>query len=90
MPPPQRDPSKLGNVVKDQGKFRAAIFARGLGRLANIRGPRRGEDKKRAFEDLLAIRDAATDETARMGTLLAMKRAADQLKEVDTPGAVNL
>ena len=72
MPPLQRDPPMLGDVVKDQGQFRAAIFARGLGRLANIRGPRRGSDKKRALEDLLTIRDAATEESTRMGALLAI------------------
>ena len=87
MPPPHHDPSNLGDVVKDQGKFRDAIFARGLGRLANIRGPRRGSDKKRALEDLLTIRDAATEETTRMGALLAMKRAADRLKEGNAAAA---
>ena len=81
MPPPLRDASKLGAVVNDTGQYRAEIFARGLGRLAHIRGPRRGSDKKRAFEDLLTIRDAATEESTRMGALLAMKRAADRLKE---------
>jgi hypothetical protein len=52
-------------------------------------GPRRGDDKKRAFEDLVAIRDAATEETTRMGALQAMKRAADRLKggnEADAGG----
>ena len=81
MPPPLRDASKLGAVVNRHGQYRAEIFARGLGRLAHIEGPRRGSDKKRAFEDLLTIRDAATEESTRMGALLAMKRAADRLKE---------
>ena len=81
MPPPPRYPSKLGDVVNYNGEHRAEIFARGLGSLARIRGPRRGSDKKRAFEDLLTIRDAATEESTRMGALLAMKRAADRLKE---------
>ena len=75
------DPSKLGAVVDRQGHYRAEIFARGPGSLAHIQGPRRGGDKKRAFEDLLAIRDAAAEETTRLGALQAMKRAADRLKE---------
>ena len=57
------------------------------GSLARIRGPRRGSDKKRAFEDLFTIRDAATEETTRMGALLAMKRAADRLKEGNAAAA---
>ena len=72
---------KLGDVVNEQGRYRAVLYARALGSAAHIRGPGRGGDKKRAFEDLLAIRDAAADETTRMGALQAMKRAADRLKE---------
>ena len=83
MPPPPRDPSKLGDVVNYNGEYRAEIYARGLGSLARIRGPRRGSDKKRAFEDLLTIRDAATEESTRMCALLAMMRAADRLNEGD-------
>ena len=85
MPPPPRGPSKLGDVVNYNGEYRAEIFARGLGSLARIRGPRRGSDKKRAFEDLRTIRDAATEESTRMGALMAMRRAADRLKECSEP-----
>ena len=87
MPPPPRDPSKLGDVVNYNGEYRAEIFARGLGSLARIRGPRRGSDKKRAFEDLLTIRDAATEESTRMGALLAMRRAACRLTEANETAA---
>ena len=78
-----RDPSKLGDVADHQGQYHAQLYARALGSAANIRGPPRRRDKKRAFEDLLAIRDAAADETTRMGALLAMKRTADRLKEAN-------
>jgi len=87
MPPPPRDPSKLGDVVNYNGEYRAEIYARGLGSLARIRGPRRGSDKKRAFEDLLTIRDAAKEESTRMCALLAMMRTADRLKEGDETAA---
>ena len=83
MPPPLRDPSEFGDVVNNQGRSRAEIFAWALGSLAHIRGPHRGGDKKRAFEDLLAIRDAAAEETTKMGALQAMKRTADRLKEAN-------
>ena len=69
MPPPPRDPSKLGDVVYHNGEYRAEIFARGLGSLARIRCPRRGSVKKRALEDLLTIRDAAKEESTRMCAL---------------------
>ena len=58
MPPPPRNPSELGNVVNYQGQYRAEIY---LGSGKHIQGPRRGDGKKRAFEDLLAIRAAAAD-----------------------------
>ena len=57
MPPHLRDPFKLGAVVNYDGQYRAEIFARGLGNLAHIQGPRRGDDEKREFKDLIAIRD---------------------------------
>ena len=81
MPPPPRNPSELGNVVNYQGEYCAEIFARVLGSLKHFRGPRRGDDKKRAFKDLLAIQAVAADHTTRMGAIQAMKREADRLKE---------
>jgi hypothetical protein len=77
MPPPLRDPSQLGVVVNYQGQYRAEIYLKGS---THIRGPRRGDSKKRAFEDLLAIRAAASGETTRMGAIQAMRREADRLK----------
>ena len=78
MPPPPRNPSELGNVVNYQGQHRAEIH---LGGGKHIRGPRRGDSKNRAFEDLLAIRAAAAEHTTRMGALQSMKLEADRLKE---------
>ena len=81
MPPPVRDPSDLGNVVNNQGDYRAELFIRELGSAKQIRGPRRGQDKKRAFEDLVAIRNAAVDQPTRLAALQAMSRMAAQLRE---------
>ena len=78
MPRQPRAFSELGSVVHCQGQHRAQIH---FGSDGYIRGPRRGADKKRALEDLLAIRAAAADHTTRMGALQAMRREADRLKE---------
>ena len=82
MPRPPRKCSELGSIVNYQGEHRAEIY---LGSDKHIRGPRRGTDEKCAFGDLLVIRAAVADHTARSSALQAMKREtereADRLKE---------
>ena len=88
MPPPLRHPSKLGAVVTTRGSIVLKSICKALRTSGD---PAVANDKKRAFEDLLAIRDAAAEETTRMGAPQAMNRAADRLKggnEAEAGGVV--
>ena len=78
MPPPLRSLSDLGYIVERDGVYYAEVLARGLG--LHFKGPRRGQTKKRASEDLAAIRAAAADQTTREDEVRAMQRQADKLK----------
>ena len=79
MPPPLRKPADLGCVVEREGIFYAEVKARDL--MIFFEGPRRGQNKQRASEDLAVIRAAATDHTTRAEAVTAMKRKADELKK---------
>ena len=93
MPPKQRPPTELGKVVNYRGQYRAEVNTRNLGQAINIKGPRRGQNKKRASEDLASIRAAACEQTTRMGSLQAMREESDRLKaeaEHDTGGVASI
>ena len=93
MPPKQRPPTELGKVVNYRGQYRAEVNTRNLGQAINIKGPRRGQNKKRASEDLASIRAAAHEKTTRMGFLQAMREESDRLKadaEHDTGGVISI
>ena len=79
MPSPLCKPADLGCVRRREGVCYAEVFARDL--KEHFTGPRRGQDKQRASEDLAAIRAAATDHATRAEAIDAMKRKADELKK---------
>ena len=80
MPPPLKDPAKLGYVRRRGGQCRAQFWTQEVDRAVSFEGPWH-DDERLAQDDLETIRAAAHPSMARAVKLQAMLHQADFLKD---------